>query len=795
MARTLTALPRTALKPREVKLFITFFCSMYQLHDANLAATTEALTSLIQMENFDLSAAADILSSIGSMEPDNFTKQVAKVRLAIFNLINTFFHGAPGRALRDRQAQGEHLLKVLPLFGRERDPFNLLQWFRFLDSVLRDINLSTETADAAFESFSPFFPISIRKSTAAGPEVTEEQLKEALNSCFSANGMLAHRTIPFLLSKLDAGASLTAAAKVSDQPTLSPSSPTAIDHHLQLDILRTVNACIASYEPADKYVVPYVSQIWSSLKYEVRHGEIPEAIQETLAVFSSVSRRLAAGSLCTELKSFVDKTWDDCAEDLENPTYTEQAGSIFISVAQAHLASFRLICPRLLDAVRRILAQPKSSTHTKALAAVLNNLLRARRSALPPLPVESPLDTYRDDSVTVTRGIYFNLWKENAVANLTKEQADIAKLALEGLSQVVKQRRPAKNGHSYVSDCEEVVFKEVCATLAHRVMNCFITPVLTSQDDKAIDEAAVEALRWAITFYPAGYGKIMSDIISEVAKRNWNNNPSERSYEALSACCTRLASIGCLSVAEDAPPLANFVAFVGGMLKVLGLLFEQKSDLKACAFVAHSLAQGLQSFVQIPRPEEHVLQAHLVWGLEGNVNPCIQGLQPTFPDLVEKRHSQFDPTDVVRSLGDEVSWSACFLLFGIYTVAQLYRHATRLVQTPQGFSLDLYEPLVVDSEDDPDGSQYPQGGLRATWRNRYLGQVGKLATIVLSELETRTQDYLYLNQQILGCFHNNARTRGETIVSWKQHNHDMISELSVGVARAIRPDLVLRLVS
>lgn len=217
MARTLTALPRTTLKPREVQLFTTFFCSMYQLHDANLAATTDALTSLTNMDHFDPSAATDILSSIGSMEPENFMKQTAKVRLAIFNLIDTFFRGPPSRTLRNPYARGEHLLKILPLFGRERDPFNLLQWFWFLDSVLRESTLSRETADAAFESFSPFFPISIRKSTAAGPEVTEEQLKEALNSCFSANGMLAHRTIPFLLAKLDAGASLTAAAKVSHE--------------------------------------------------------------------------------------------------------------------------------------------------------------------------------------------------------------------------------------------------------------------------------------------------------------------------------------------------------------------------------------------------------------------------------------------------------------------------------------------------------------------------------------------------------------------------------------------------
>lgn len=796
MARTLIALPKNALKPREVKLFITFFSSMYQLHDANLAATTDALTSLVHMNSFDPSAATNILSSIGSMDPDNYTKQVAKVRLAIFTLIDSLFHGPPGRKIRDQQAQGEHLLKILPIFGRERDPFNLLQWFRFLDALLRDITLSTEAASAIFDSFSPFFPISIRKSTAPGPEVTEEQLKTALNSCFSANGTLAPRTLPFLLGKLDAGASLTAAAKVSGSGYTSlhglPNSQA--DQCSQLDILRTVNACVTSYEPAEEHVFPYVSQIWSSLKYEVRHGEIPEAIQETLAVFTSVSRRLASTSLTTQLKAFVDKTWDDFAEDLENPTYTEQAGSIFISIAQAHLASFRLICPRLLDAVRRIIVQPKSPAHTKALVTVLNNLLRARRSALPPLPVEIPEGTYQDESITVTRGIYFSLWKDNAVGNPTKEQADIAKQVLEGLAQVVKQRRPANDGKSYVSDCDEVVFKEISGTLAHRVTNCFIIQVPTSQEDRAIDEAAIEALRTTVTFYPVGFGKIMSDFIGEVAKRSWTNNPTERSYEALSACCSRLASISCLSLVQDSAPLTNLVVFTGGMLKVLGILFELNWDLKGSAFVVNNLAQGLQSFFQISRTLEYDEQKDTAWGPVQNASAFVKHWEPTFPDLVEGRYAQFDPTGTVQSVSSELNWYTKYQILGVDIVAQLYRHATRLLQGSEGIRLDLCDQLIIES-DRAQGDLDPSQTLKATWRDRYLGQVGRLATVVLSELETRTQENLSLSEQVLGCFNIDNKNPSESITSWKQHNHDMISELSVGVARAIRPDLVLRLVS
>lgn len=507
-----------------------------------------------------------------------------------------------------------------------------------------------------------------------------------------------------------------------------------------------------------------------------------------------MSRRLATTSLTTPLKSFVDKTWDDCAEDLENPTYTEQAGSIFISVAQAHLASFRVICPRLLDAVRRIVAQPKSPTHTKALVAVLNNLLRARRSALPPLPVENPRSTYQDDSITVTRGIYFSLWKDNAVEDPTKEQTDIAKQVLEGLAQVVKQRRPADDGQSYVSDCDEMVFKEICGTLSHRVTNCFIIQVPTSQEGKAIDEAAIEALQTTVTFYPVGFGKIMSDFIGEVAKRNWTNNPTERNHEALSACCSRLASISCLSLVQDSTPLANLIVFTGGMLKVLGILFELNRDLKGSAFVVNSLAQGLQIFAQISRSLDHDEQKDGAWSLQEKANAFVKEWEPTFPDLVEGRYSQFDPTVTVHSVSSELHWFTKLQILSIHIVSQLYRHATRLLQGSEGVRLDLCDQLLVES-DRSQGDQDPSLTLKVTWRDRYLGQVGRLATIVLSELETRTQENLVLSEQVLGCFNNDTQIPNGSITSWKQHNHDMISELSVGIARAIRPDLVLRLVS
>lgn len=194
-----------------------FFSSIFQQQDpAGLAAATDALLVLITRTNFPPSSADDVLTSLGGMEPENYTKQLAKTRLQILRIVQTLLlNDKSARVLQKRYEGAAFLLPILSFTQKERDPVNLLEWFRTLETVLKNNEISSEVSLAAFESFSPFFPISIRKSTAGGPETTEDELKEALRACFAANGLLAQDAFSFLLDKLDDGGSLTASAKVS----------------------------------------------------------------------------------------------------------------------------------------------------------------------------------------------------------------------------------------------------------------------------------------------------------------------------------------------------------------------------------------------------------------------------------------------------------------------------------------------------------------------------------------------------------------------------------------------------
>lgn len=793
---------------------------MYTIGGNSWTVATEALTTLAQMDNCNTSAVDSMLSSIGDIDPGDFTKQLAKTRAEIFQLFKTLLGGGITEARQRR----DYLPKILSLAMRERDPTNLLCWFQTLSGIIRASKLSANIVDSLFESLSPFFPISIRESTIPGRQVPEKVLKEALRSCFASNGQLAHRVMPFLLGKLDDGtASITVSVKVchlvSHQQTIPfpvlllsvsiyalpvPSSFHAIVlTSFKLDILETIEACVAGYEPTDTYVFPYIPQIWSSLKYEVRNGEAPEAIQATLSVFETVSRRLASSSSSTNLKEFVELVWNDSSDDLvENPAYTEQLGSILISVARAHSESFLIVSPRLVKSIQRAIDQPKSPSHTKSLLLVLNNLLRVRRGLASHLSTRASSATDNDGSVSLLRAMLFKVFNENAAEDPNTQQTALAEEALVGLEQIVMQRRLRYDGVGYVADCDEDAFKEICATLSFRYLNCFNRRLpLPGSTQEGFEYAVGQALRTTVQHYPMGYGKIVTDVLDDVKKTNWTGSPAKRSLSALSVSCMRLAHLGCTAVPENTAAIVNFATFAGGMLKMLGILFASKANFKACAHVAAALLKGVRSFTACAkvRPHLDVLKQSDKWEETWcitSVDAAVKDMLPTFPDLANGLFNQFDPVSLTESLtqalftaptSEQQAFAVSFLQIGIVIVRQLYQHATRQLGTAETVQIDLSEPLVTgfDESDDRQNSRL--------WRDRYLSMVGSIAAAVLRELNLSAQMDMELHMQILACFRP-VEGRSQQL-SWNWHCSTTLSELSWGIAHAIRPEVVLNLVS
>src|SRR5207245_2865854 len=102
---------------------------------------------------------------------------------------------------------------LLSIYRHERDPANLMAWFRIIRLFLSKYPVSADVAKEVFNAYADYFPISLRASAAPG-DVTADHLKLALRECFAANYVAADCSFDFLLRKLDQGDPVTTAVRV-----------------------------------------------------------------------------------------------------------------------------------------------------------------------------------------------------------------------------------------------------------------------------------------------------------------------------------------------------------------------------------------------------------------------------------------------------------------------------------------------------------------------------------------------------------------------------------------------------
>lgn len=548
----------------------------------------------------------------------------------------------------------------------------------------------------------------------------------------------------------------------------------------------------------DTSLVPYVTKLWSSLKYEVRNGEVPEAIQETLSIFECLPSRLAESNEAeAAVTEFLSQTWKDTAEDLENPTYTEQAGSILISIAGGSVLAFCRTNPRLLEAVRQNIGQPKSPAHTKNLLVLLNNLVRTHRHLSGKTKEWSEKDkrAFSADGfqipVAIIDDIYFKLFRENTVDSPSKDQAEIAKEAINGLSLVVEVQR-LRGDFTTTAAYEQDTLKEICTALSYRATNSFNVSPTASAELYNIDVSAVAALKAVVKVFPEGFAKVLSNLVSEVEKRTWKGTASDRTFDDLHSVCQRVAYIGCADVPKSDAPIVNFASFAGTMLNILSVLFNAEANIKFCAVVADSLATGMAYFIKAIE-DKGLKQTDAVtseWRV-GDLENILHAEVPDFPKLRYKQVNIYDPMPSTKSTrAAKHSVFTSFQLVGVYVVSELYQHATAV-----SMPADSHIPLLTLSDalrtsDGIDGnSQRPSDNLAA-----YLSELGRAACLVLRELSTTTQISLDLDNRIAGCFNDGLRWSGN-MTPLVQLNDAELYALSGGIAQAMHFSTVMTMVS
>lgn len=552
------------------------------------------------------------------------------------------------------------------------------------------------------------------------------------------------------------------------------------------------------YKPVDTSLVPYVTKLWSSLKYEVRNGEVPEAIQETLFIFESLPSRLAESKEAeAAVTEFLSQAWKDTAEDLENPTYTEQAGSILISIAGGSVLAFCRTNPHLLEAVKQNIGQPKSPAHTKNLLVLLNNLVRTHRNLSAKATEWSEQDklAFSADGfqipVAIIDDVYFKLFRENTVDSPSQDQVEIAKEAINGLSLVVEVQR-LRGDFSTTAAYEQDTLKEICTALSYRATNSFNVSPTASTELYNIEVSAVAALKTVVKVFPEGFAKVLSNLVSEVEKRTWKGTATERTFDDLHSVCQRVAYIGCADVPNSETPIVNFASFAGTMLNMLSVLFNAEANIKFCAVVADALATGMAYFIKAIE-DKGLKQTDAVtsdWKVS-DLERMLRAEVPEFPKLRYKQVNIYDPIPSTKSTrAAKHSVFTSFQLVGVYVVSELYQHATAV-----SMSAESHTPLLTLSDALRSADNIGENNQRTSDNlAAYLGELGRSACLVLRELSTDAQVSLDLDNRIAGCFNDGLRWSSNTTPLVLLSDTELYA-LSGGVAQAMHFSTVMTLVS
>ncbi|KAK4035162.1 Dos2-interacting transcription regulator of RNA-Pol-II-domain-containing protein [Parachaetomium inaequale] len=729
----------------KVLRLIGFFGAMFSYdHKAGITASAKALRQLRSTKSFKPNMGAKILDDVCKIKED-FRLQTAVTRLEIYELfLGLIQDPAVSSELKHKYGSScGFVVDLLQVCQSERDPRNLMIWFKILALLVSDYDPSPEVAEEIFKVFSAYFPISLR-SSATPIGITAEDLKEAVRSCFSAHQRVANLAFPFLLQKLDQGDAVT------------------------LDILKTIKACIEQYENPQANIVPHIETIWNSLKYEVRNGEVKETIDATLDVLRTIARKLdgtAAYKLDVSLlQGYVDLVSRDCRDDLANPTYTKQAGLLLMTVISANIRAYVLYNAGFIDTIRQNLRQPKSPSHTRDLLLLLNSLLKTRmelfrdRRKGHPDDVESLRTESRSHLDTLFHDVYLPVWTDKTKEPVSEER-DVLKQVIQGLALLVSQQVLQSDG-TPVLLCSGSVCSEICSFLSLTVTKGLS---LSSNDndteDTALEDEAVLALRTIVMNYTGGYAELAGRVKAEIKKRDWTH-PSEYSLGALKDLLSRFTFIGCseapTNIATDTPkqfsPLQHFITLTASLLEVFPLSSEAESirldeSASANALVISSLHASVIWFRDAC--EAKYGKEALTSTFSGNQHWLDEFRQLPDDWLLQVQRGDGDSSAALPLLkedGPEVYHQ--FLKLDLFIVRYLYRSATV--------------------------------GPRGPWDERALVQLSQMAALVVRSLDEELQVSCNLADEAFNFFRDADKPSPSS-------SELLTGLLTLGILQGLRP--------
>lgn len=759
-----------------VKLLISFFGAMFDVdHKAGVMPSATALSRIVAMNAFQPTSGDDIIQKVCALK-DDFPRQISKTRLAVFELLRSLITApavASGLQYKHGASSG-FMNDLLQLCRNERDPSCLMVWFDILAFFLQEYWPSKEMTEEVYGAFKAYFPITLPRTSQSG--ITPEELKLQLRKCFTSNQSLAPLTFPFLLGKLDQGDGVTVNVKV--------------------DILKTIKACLDEYKNVGQSITPYVDQIWSSLKYEVRNGEIEDTIWATLEVLKALATRLKGDNL----RDYCLMVTRDCVNDLSNALYTAPAGRLLVSVLSATPSAFVLVVSPAITHIKENLRHPKGPGHSQDLLKILHIILETR---LMLVGVEMSVQEKGDFAAIDPsfKSLYDDVYKKpvelGTKHNASYDDQKLSTQAVQGAGALVCQR-PATSIAS--SDDTKGSFGELLLTGDKSLEVCDLLFTIiaqsatgdgqahTSASDDLVNETT-KALQRAVTAYTPGFAPLVQKALN-IIRNSWKDQatPDVATIQTLGPL---LAFVGC----SELPPSpgdgrSHFLLIVRALYTELVHAIDTKAGIKAWCPLVASLQAAVRCFNDACTKQGAALDKS-PW--EGTWQAIITTKYPILEkETLETGTSDITPEEQKSSSVSEVHRD--FLLISLYIARQLYRKATRTVDAHPRTgksALDLSDDF--NSSDKPSGSQY-------------LHLLGTLAGFIFHEMSEEQQVSLQAQSYALNLFRDDfvaipqsGSTAPEAVTekgsSWDWVAVEKLNILSFGILEALRPASVAKLVS
>ncbi|KAI8945663.1 Dos2-interacting transcription regulator of RNA-Pol-II-domain-containing protein [Xylaria longipes] len=778
LASTLQILSRNddTLNAEQVKLLVTFFCSLFASdHKAGITASAKALSQLIVTKHFQPTLGSDILQSVCKLG-DDFKLQAPATRLEIYHLFWSLLEiPTVANDLEYRHGNtGKFILDLLNLCRNERDPENLMVWFKILRSFLQAFNPSTDITSEIFKTFSAYFPISLRPSATAST-VTTDDLKVALRSCFSAHRRVASLSIPFLVDKLDK-VDQTVAVKV--------------------DILLTLDACLIKYDHPEQSVVPHADKIWGSLKYEVRNGEIQDIVKATLKVLCTLTKRLDG----EDLQSFVDNAWGDLKEDISDSRYTAQAGRLLIAIVGANRQSFALLMPRALEHIKKTLKHNTAVLHKRHLIALMSSILKLRLHVVPDwdsdMPQPEDVSLLSDDLFgdSLFYDLYLPFWEEHSAGSSPIEYTGLLRETMQGLGALVGQRSSGNGPRRRLcsdSTCETAFSLLAKPVIIYPLKGPKYLDVAEERVPQDLLDAGEDALMNAVPLYPPSFRYLLLQYLASI-KDAYKLQPQSHdlSLQIRNVSASLCAVIHSGTLQPDACWLHE-AALINTFLQGLQWMLSEKADPKFLVIfidaihvtIKRALKQSSQWDSSKPKLTKEWFH---------NLSQRFEA--DDVPQVHLNRAGKIEALEAEKTDRKRPRRAYC-----LFVVQQLYRRFTTLASPPSPSGTTFDDCIAVGLS----GDLYGEAPELVSRQDILLNQLGQLAASVVRVFNEEEQRALELDSEAFCLFHTqDGDSDQKTIMSesLSPASNFRTAPLSLGIMQglwpgAIRTDLHLNAIN